>query len=132
MPLPELRYAQVIKTTRRWRLVRVSHRLVFGTFEAGQQVLAACGWQIHTAFVERLNLTIRQPVAAIGRRVPPYARAKRAGPATGLVPRLRQLLPAPWECTPATAPAGSDPRDGLGQAVATVATATNSLQPGAG
>ena len=70
MPLPELRYAQVIKTTRRWRLVRVSHRLVFGTFEAGQQVLAACGWQIHTAFVERLNLTIRQPVAAIGRRVP--------------------------------------------------------------
>jgi IS1 family transposase len=69
MPLPELLYAQVIKTTRRRRLVRVSHRMVFGTFEAVHQVLAACGWQINTAFVERLNLTIRQHVAAIGRRV---------------------------------------------------------------
>ena len=69
MPVPELLYAQVIKTTRRRRLVRVSHRVVFGTFEAVQQGLAACGWQINTAFVERLNLTIRQHVAAIGRRV---------------------------------------------------------------
>ena len=32
-------------------------------------MLAACGWQINTAFVERLNLTIRQHVAAVGRRV---------------------------------------------------------------
>jgi hypothetical protein len=31
-------------------------------------VLAACGWQINTAFVERLNLSLRQRVAAIGRR----------------------------------------------------------------
>jgi IS1 family transposase len=69
MPLPELLYAQVIKTTRRRRLVRVSYRVVFGTFEAVQQMLAACGWQINTSFVERLNLTIRQHVAAIGRRV---------------------------------------------------------------
>jgi hypothetical protein len=69
MPLPELLYAQVIKTTRRRRLVHVSHRVVFGTFEAVQQGLAACGWQINTSFVERLNLTIRQHVAAIGRRV---------------------------------------------------------------
>jgi hypothetical protein len=27
-----------------------------------------CGWQINTAFVERLNLDIRQRVAAVGRR----------------------------------------------------------------
>ena len=33
------------------------------------QVLAPCGWQINTAFVERINLTIRQHVAAVGRRV---------------------------------------------------------------
>jgi IS1 family transposase len=69
MPRPELLYAQVIKTRRRRRLVRVTHRVVFGTREAVEQVLAACGWQIQTAFVERLNLTIRQHVAAIGRRV---------------------------------------------------------------
>src|SRR5215472_13572619 len=68
MPLPQLLYAQVIKTVRRRRLVRVSHRVVFGTLEAVQQVLAACGWQIQTAFVERLNLSLRQRVAAIGRR----------------------------------------------------------------
>ena len=31
-------------------------------------MLAVCGWQINTAFVERLNLSLRQRVAAIGRR----------------------------------------------------------------
>src|SRR5499433_3525532 len=69
MPLPGLLYAQVIKTVRRQRLVRVSHCVVFGTLEAVQEVLAACGWQINTAFIERLNLSIRQHVAAVGRRV---------------------------------------------------------------
>ena len=69
MPLPQLLYAQVVKTVRRRRLVRVRHRVVFGTLEAVQQVLAACGWQINTAFVERLNLSMRQHVAAVGRRV---------------------------------------------------------------
>jgi IS1 family transposase len=69
MPLPALLYAQVVKSNRRRRLVRVSHRVVFGTVEAVQQVLAACGWQINTSFVERLNLNIRQHVAAVGRRV---------------------------------------------------------------
>ncbi len=69
MPLPQLLYAQVIKTVRRRRLVRVCHRVVFGTLEAVQQGLAAHGWQINTAFIERVNLTIRQHVAAVGRRV---------------------------------------------------------------
>src|SRR6266446_4861858 len=68
MPLPQLLYAQVVKTVRRRRLVRVRHRVVLGTLEAVQQVLAACGWQINTAFVERINLSIRQHVAAVGRR----------------------------------------------------------------
>jgi len=69
MPLPGLLYAQVIKTVRRRRLVRVHHRVVFGTLAAVEQGLAACGWQINTAFIERLNLSMRQHVAAIGRRV---------------------------------------------------------------
>jgi hypothetical protein len=69
MPRPALLSAQVVKTVRRWRLVDVQHRVVFGTLSAVQQVLAACGWQITTAFVERLNLDIRQRVAAVGRRV---------------------------------------------------------------
>jgi IS1 family transposase len=69
LPLSHLLYAQVLKTVRRRRLVRVHHRVVFGTLEAVQQVLAACGWQINTAFIERVNLSIRQHVAAVGRRV---------------------------------------------------------------
>jgi hypothetical protein len=69
MPLPQLLYAQVIKTVHRRRLVRVSHRVVFGTLEAVKQMLSACGWQLQTAFGERLNRTIRQHVAAVGRRV---------------------------------------------------------------
>ena len=68
MPLPALLYAQVVKTMRRRRIVAVKHRVVFGTQAAVAQVLAACGWQINTAFVERLNLSLRQRVAAIGRR----------------------------------------------------------------
>ncbi len=69
MPLPQLLYAQVVKTVRRRRLVRISRRVVFGTLEAAEQVLAAYGWQINTAFIERVNLSIRQHVAAVGRRV---------------------------------------------------------------
>ena len=43
--------------------------MVFGTRLAIEQVLGACGWTINTAFVDRLNLDLRQRVAAIGRRV---------------------------------------------------------------
>jgi transposase-like protein/IS1 family transposase len=69
VPLPELLYAQVVKSYRRRRIVGVKHRVVFGTRLAIEQVLATCGWTINTAFVERLNLDLRQCVAAIGRRV---------------------------------------------------------------
>jgi transposase-like protein/IS1 family transposase len=68
LPLPELLYAQGVKLYRRRRLVGVKHRVVFGTMERVKEVLSACGWHINTAFVERLNLSLRQRVAAIGRR----------------------------------------------------------------
>jgi hypothetical protein len=42
---------------------------VFGTREAVTHVRAARGWQINPLFVERLNLDLRQRVAAVGRRV---------------------------------------------------------------
>ena len=32
-------------------------------------MLAQAGWQINTAFIERVNLSIRQHMAAAGRRV---------------------------------------------------------------
>jgi IS1 family transposase len=69
LPRPGVLYAQVVKQYRRQRLVGVKHRVVFGTMGAIEQVLSMSGWKINTAFVERLNLDIRQRVAAIGRRV---------------------------------------------------------------
>jgi hypothetical protein len=69
MPLPQVGYAQVVKSYRRRRIVGVKHRVVFGTQLAIEQVLTACGWRINTAFVERLNRDIRRRVAAVGRRV---------------------------------------------------------------
>ena len=39
-----------------------------GTLEAVNQVLSPLGWQINTSLVERVTLSLRQHVAAIGRR----------------------------------------------------------------
>jgi transposase-like protein len=69
MPLPALRYAQVVTSYRRRRIVGGTQRVVFATQVAIEQALAACGWTINTACVERLNRDIRQRVAALGRRV---------------------------------------------------------------
>ena len=52
MPVPQLLYAQVVKTVRRRRLVRVHHRVVFGTLETVNAGLAPLGCQINTAFIE--------------------------------------------------------------------------------
>jgi hypothetical protein len=69
MPLPELLYAQVVTSYRRRRIVRVRPRGVFGPRAVVQHMRAARGWPINTAFVARVNLTIRQHMAAVGRRV---------------------------------------------------------------
>ena len=69
MPRPQFLYAQVIKATRRRRLVSVKHRVVFGPLAAVEQVFSACGGKSNTAFIARLNLDIRPQVAAGGRRV---------------------------------------------------------------
>ena len=69
MPLPTLHYAQVVKAYRRRRLVRVSPRVIFGTLAGVQQVLATRGWHINTAFVERVNLTIRHHVGSCSCRL---------------------------------------------------------------
>ncbi len=103
-----------------------THRVVFGSRLAIEQMLASCGWTINTAFVERLNLDIRQCVAAVGRRVKTLCQGE-AGLRDQLVlfqvyhnfvlphASLRQPLPAPevtnsrgsakvWRpCTPAMA-----------------------------
>jgi len=69
MPWPRLLYAQVVKSYRRRRIVGVKHRVVFGTGEAIESILAKWDWKLNTSFVERLNLDFRQHVAAVGHRV---------------------------------------------------------------
>src|SRR5262245_15371184 len=48
MPLPELLYAQVVKSYRRRRIVGINHRVVFGSRLAIEQMLAKYGWTINT------------------------------------------------------------------------------------
>jgi hypothetical protein len=63
-------YGQVKKRYRRRRLVRVIHIMRCGTRAALKAALTELGLsgQLNTAFVERLNLTLRQMVAALVRR----------------------------------------------------------------
>jgi IS1 family transposase len=63
-------YGQVKKVYRRRRLVRVSHSVLLGTREALKTALPTMGLtgKLNTAFVERVNLTIRQSVAGLVRR----------------------------------------------------------------
>jgi IS1 family transposase len=63
-------YGQVKKTYRRRRLVRVRTVMQCGTRTALQVALIGLGLsgRVTTAFIERLNLTVRQSVAALVRR----------------------------------------------------------------
>ncbi len=95
-------YAQVVKSYRRRRLMAVKHYVMFGTTARVKQVLAACGWQINTAFVERLNLDICQHVAAVGRRVNTLCQAEDGlRQQQVVVPDVPQFLSAPRQLTAA-------------------------------
>src|SRR5262249_12580478 len=72
MPAPGLLYAQGVKTVRRRRLVRVRYRVVFGTLAAIEQVLAAYGWHINTAFIEVRSVG-RKRTEVLGKTVQPKA-----------------------------------------------------------
>jgi IS1 family transposase len=66
----ELLYAQVKKIHRRRKLVKVERRMLWGelaTLKGRLQALGLSG-NINTAFIERLNLTIRQGVSFLVRR----------------------------------------------------------------
>lgn len=75
--LPGLLYAQVVKQRVNGRVVSVTQRAVFGNLQAIEAALkqSGVGQIINTAFIERLNLTIRQHVAALGRKVADLAKA---------------------------------------------------------
>jgi IS1 family transposase/transposase-like protein len=67
---PSLIYGQVKKSYRRRKLVRVSHVMRLGTEDALKAALQALGFsgRLNTAFIERINLTVRHGIAALARR----------------------------------------------------------------
>jgi IS1 family transposase len=67
---PALLYGQVHKRYRQRRLVRIKYRPCCGSRAAFRTALRRLGWsgKAQTAFVERVNLTARQSVAALTRR----------------------------------------------------------------
>jgi IS1 family transposase len=63
-------YGQVKKNYRRRKLVRVTHVMRLGTEDALKANLQGLGLsgRLNTAFIERVNLTVRHGVAALARR----------------------------------------------------------------
>ena len=67
---PGLIYGQVKKSYRRRKLVRVTHVMRLGTEDALTVALQGLGLsgRLNTAFIERVNLTVRHAIAALARR----------------------------------------------------------------
>jgi hypothetical protein len=63
-------YGQVKKSYRRRKLVRVSHVMRLGPEDALIVTLQGLGFsgRLNTAFIERVNLTVRHGIAALARR----------------------------------------------------------------
>ncbi len=77
-PLPGLQYAQVVKKRVKGRVVSVSWKVVYGSWENIKTILSSTvGQIINTAFIERINLTIRQHVPALGRKVSSIAKTEK-------------------------------------------------------
>jgi len=71
-------YAQVIKKRRKNHVINVERRMIFGTKSKMEQLLfeSEDSSTINTSFIERLNLTIRQDCAYLGRRTACHSRRK--------------------------------------------------------
>ena len=106
---------------RRRRVVGVTHRVVFGTLAAVQAVLAPLGCQSNIVFAARLNLNIRQRVAAVGRRVNTGCQGEDGlQHQLAVFPRLPQFRAAPCEPAPAPPDSRTHQAHGLSQGVAAV------------
>ena len=96
---PAALYAQVIKTRRHDRVVRVDRRAVIGAAWRFDEALthAEDSSTVNTSFIERLNLTIRQRSAYLSRRtLLPCARDRHARGASRAAALLLQLRSTTW------------------------------------
>ena len=55
-------------------MVEVTQRVVFGHAETITAILSSAGHKINTAFIERVNLTLRAHIPALGRKVLSFAK----------------------------------------------------------
>lgn len=74
-PRPELNYAQVVKHRVRGRVVAVTTRVVFGSPQAIRASLKSLGQTINSAFIERVNLTLRSHLPALVRKTLSFAKS---------------------------------------------------------
>jgi IS1 family transposase len=69
VPYPSLKYAKVCKKRKNGRLIEVVQCVVYGDPEEVMKLLGAdSGGKINTAYIERLNLTIRNSLARFVRK----------------------------------------------------------------
>jgi hypothetical protein len=120
VPLPELLYAQVVKSYRRRRLVGVTHRVVFGT-----QLALSRSWRpVARRSIRPLWSASTSISVSASRRL--GAGSTRSAGRSGLaravdtVSRLSQLRLAPREPSPTIVSSRSHERSWLSQAVAAV------------
>ena len=81
----DLCIATVIKRTEKKRVVEVTRRMTLGTLEQASRLLQASrgGTTLNTAFIERLNGTMRERLAALTRKCR-HAASRLAGLETGM------------------------------------------------
>jgi IS1 family transposase len=82
---PEILIATVIKHTKKRRVVEITRRMTQGTIERAQELLIQSkgGNVLNTAFIERLNATIRSRLATLTRRCR-HAAHRLEAPQTGM------------------------------------------------
>jgi IS1 family transposase len=71
-------YAQIIKTWRKDRVIKVEYRPVIGTLRRLTEALehSEDSSRLNTAYIERLNLTLRRSLAYLARRSPCHAHSE--------------------------------------------------------
>ena len=69
VPYPNLKYAKVCKKRKKGRIIEVIQRIVYGNPEEIMRLLGVdYGGKINTAYIERINLTIRNSLARFVRK----------------------------------------------------------------
>jgi len=78
IPHPDLNYVQIVKTRKNGRVVKVETKIVFGSQEKVDEVLAnsSTSNSANIAFVERSNLTSRQSNKRLARKTIAYSKKK--------------------------------------------------------